>query len=122
MTVQALGRVGERSSSPHAVPGKVPRVRTNGAEPAATESTAVRHVVTEGGPPTRDPALADGTIEAPAFVALGAELDAALPSDPVEKKKALRALVQSEAAEQRKAQAKDPDHETLASMPPTTPP
>ena len=35
-------------------------------------------------------------------------------SPPAEKKKALRALVQGEAAEQRKAQAKDPDHETLA--------
>ena len=86
------------------------------------ESTAPLHATAEGEapteapekPPTRDPALADGTIEAPAFVALGAELDAALPSDPVEKKKALRALVQSEAAEQREAQAKDPDHETLA--------
>ena len=66
------------------------------------------------GPPTGEPALADEAIEAPAFVALGAELDAALPSDPVEKKKALRALVQGEAAEQREAQAKDPDHETLA--------
>ena len=40
--------------------------------------------------------------------------DAALPDDPIEKKKALRALVQGEAAEQREAQAKDPDHETLA--------
>ena len=66
------------------------------------------------GPPTGEPALADEAIEAPAFVALGAELDAALPDDPIEKKKALRALVQGEAAEQREAQAKDPDHETLA--------
>ena len=93
---------------------RAPAPSPNDAEPVATESTAVRHATTEGGPPTRDPALADGTIEAPAFVALGAELDAALPSDPVEKKKALRALVQGEAAEQREAQAKDPDHESRA--------
>ncbi|HJL04442.1 MAG TPA: hypothetical protein RMI29_23645, partial [Polyangiaceae bacterium LLY-WYZ-15_(1-7)] len=87
-----------------------------GTHSAATETLAVRYAAAEaeGEPPTSDPALADETIEAPAFVALGAELDAALPSDPVEKKKALRALVQSEAAEQREAQAKDPDHETLA--------
>ncbi|HJL12968.1 MAG TPA: hypothetical protein RMH85_31080 [Polyangiaceae bacterium LLY-WYZ-15_(1-7)] len=48
------------------------------------------------------------------FLALGAELDAALPDDPVEKKKALRALVEHEAAEQREALAEDDDHETLA--------
>ncbi|MAT24858.1 MAG: hypothetical protein CMN29_07810 [Sandaracinus sp.] len=56
----------------------------------------------------------DATERGVDFLALGAELDATLPDDPVEKKKALRALVQGEAAEQREAQAKDPDHETLA--------